>query len=304
VHCLGVVLCLTADALDELRQRSNRVLFVIHNSSPVKDRHVTAPCRCCLLNRFGQHQVPDVPIRCDASVWQRILLRSLNESLAMNTLRRLAALLAVLAMSGGTAMAVDKPDYEIIGKSGDIEYRRYAPYVIAETRIDGDWSANRAGNEGFRRLVAFISGNNARRGKIAMTAPVAQSRGETIAMTAPVGQSANDGDWLVYFVMPPGAALEDLPEPRDPRIELKAVPAKTVAALRYSGSWSEKKYQAQERRLLEAIAGDGIEAVSQPEFARYNAPFVPSFFRRNEILVTVDRVPESVAGDWQVALAR
>lgn len=201
-------------------------------------------------------------------------------------------------------MAVDTPDYEVIGNAGGIEYRQYAPYVIAETRMPGDWSANRAGNEAFRRLVAYISGNNERRGKIAMTAPVAQSRGDKIAMTAPVSQAAAGDDWLVYFVMPPGAAIDELPLPRDPRIELRQVPARTVAALRYSGSWSERRYRAQEKRLLATLRETGIEALSAPEFARYNAPFVPSFLRRNEILVTVDRVPRAASEDWQVAVAR
>ena len=228
----------------------------------------------------------------------------MDEYFAMNKLWKPLALTAALIMSGGTAMATQTPDYTVIGKSGDVEYRQYTPYVIAETRIPGDWSANRAGNEGFRRLVSYISGNNEARGKIAMTAPVAQSRGEKIAMTAPVSQATSGEDWVVHFIMPPGASLDELPQPRDPRIELKQVPARVVAALRYSGSWSERRYQAQEQRLLASLNAAEVEALSAPEFARYNAPFVPTFFRRNEILVTIDRVPESVAEGWQVALAR
>lgn len=201
-------------------------------------------------------------------------------------------------------MAIDTPEYTVIGKTGDVEYRQYAPYVIAETRIPGDWPAKRAGNEGFRRLVSYISGKNEARGKIAMTAPVAQSRGEKIAMTAPVSQASADGDWIVNFVMPPGMSLQELPLPKDTRIELKEVPARTVAAWRYSGNWGARRYQAQEQRFLDALASADVEVTSAPEFARYNAPFVPTFFRRNEILVDVNRVPDSLADDWQVALAR
>ena len=201
-------------------------------------------------------------------------------------------------------MAIEKPSYTVIGAVGDVEYRQYAPYVVAETRVSGDWSANAAGNEGFRRLVKYISGDNQAGGKIAMTAPVAQSRGEKIAMTAPVSQASADGDWAVTFVMPADRTLETLPQPRDPRIELKLVPERTVAVLRYSGSWSQRRYLKEEQRLLNALDSMGIEPLTAPEFARYNAPFMPSFFRRNEIIVDVDKVPDSLAENQQVAFAR
>jgi hypothetical protein len=222
----------------------------------------------------------------------------------MNDLWKRWALFAALVQFGGTAMAIEKPDYTVIGTADDVEYRHYAPYVVAETRIPGDWSANRAGNEGFRRLVSYISGNNNARGKIAMTAPVAQSRGEKIAMTAPVSQASAGEEWVISFVMPSDYTLDSLPQPRDSRIELKKVPARTVAVWRYSGNWSQARYRQQERRLLASLAAAGIDAISAPEFARYNAPFVPTFFRRNEILVTVTRVPEALADGQELALAR
>ena len=213
-------------------------------------------------------------------------------------------LIAALTFIGGQVMAIEKPNYTVIGTVGDIEYRQYAPYIVAETRIPGDWSANSAGNEGFRRLVKYISGNNDARGKIAMTAPVAQSRGEKIAMTAPVSQASTGADWAVSFVMPSGYTLDTLPAPRDPRIELKLIPARTVAVLRYSGSWSQRRYLKEEQRLLSGLEAKGVQPQTAPEFARYNAPFMPSFFRRNEIIVDVDRVPEDLSAEQQVAFAR
>jgi hypothetical protein len=222
----------------------------------------------------------------------------------MDTRWQRLALLLALALGGGQTMAIEKPQYTVIGSHGDVEYRHYAPYIVAETRIPGDWPASRAGNEGFRRLVAYISGNNDARGNIAMTAPVAQSRGEKIAMTAPVGQAAVGEDWVVTFVMPSSYSLEDLPSPRDTRIALKRIPARTVAVWRYAGNWGQRRYAQQEKRLVDALRAAGVSALSAPEFARYNAPFVPTFFRRNEILVTVDRVPDALAVDGRVALAR
>jgi hypothetical protein len=35
------------------------------------------------------------------------------------------------------------------------------------------------------------------------------------------------------------------------------------------------------------VARAGLEVVGEPVFARYNAPFVPGFMRRNEVLLGV-----------------
>ncbi|MCW8984183.1 MAG: heme-binding protein [Thermoanaerobaculales bacterium] len=61
----------------------------------------------------------------------------------------------------------------IVADHGDFEIRRYAPMILAETRVDSDFE--KAGNEAFRRLFGYISGDNAARAKIEMTAPVALS---------------------------------------------------------------------------------------------------------------------------------
>ena len=212
--------------------------------------------------------------------------------------------LLLIVLSGGYAMAIEQPRYEIIATDGDIEFREYAGYVVAQTRLPGDWSANAAGNEAFRRLVGYIGGNNQGQRKIAMTAPVAQSRGEKIAMTAPVSQTSAAGDWLVSFVLPSEYTLDTAPLPRDPRIELVTVEPRIVAALRYSGNWSERRYKAFEQKLLSQLADAGAVTTGAAEFARYNAPFVPWFFRRNEILVGVEQLPAQLQTEARLEVAQ
>ncbi len=66
-----------------------------------------------------------------------------------------------------------------------------------------------------------------------------------------------------------------------------------MAVHRYSGGWSEERYDAHEKILLDSLATDRVETVGAPVFARYDAPFTPWFLRRNEVMIEVDwRDPE------------
>lgn len=203
----------------------------------------------------------------------------------------LVALAAVMVASwGASAMATEEPAFRLVEKSGGFELREYPPYCVAETLVEGS-SFESAGNEAFRRLVRYIGGDNRARGKIAMTTPVTQEKGEKIAMTAPVAQEAEGNAFRVAFVMPAAYTLETLPQPNDPRIELRVVPARLVAAWRYSGRWTEARFRDNEQRLRAEMARRGLTAAGAPIIARYDPPFVPWPFRRNEVLVPVRRAP-------------
>ena len=121
-----------------------------------------------------------------------------------------------------------------------------------------------------------------------MTAPVSQSSaGEKIRMTAPVGQQNIEGKWAVSFMMPAAYTMETLPEPVDPEITLRQVPARRMAVVRYSGFWSEKAYLRFMSKLELWISANGLTTVGEPIWARYNPPFTLWFLRRNEILIPV-----------------
>ena len=201
----------------------------------------------------------------------------------MRQSRIIILLLGVL--TGAAAMALEKPQYTVLSATSDYELRQYQPFVVAATRVRADFEA--AGNEGFRRLLRYISGHNQASDKIAMTAPVGQTRGQKIAMTAPVNQRAEDGEWLVTFMMPSQFTLAGLPHPRDERVSLQQVPGRLMASLRYSGRWTEKRYERYLSRLQTALADAGLSIVGEPELARYDPPFMPWPFRRNEVLIPV-----------------
>lgn len=184
-------------------------------------------------------------------------------------------------------MATEEAVYTVEKKDGDFEVRVYAPQVVAEVVVDG--TMEDAGNQAFRPLFNYISGANRAQGKIAMTAPVAQQReGEKIAMTAPVGLSAASNQWAVTFMMPANTTLESLPQPTDEKVRLRAVPVRRMAAVRYSGTWSRKRYDLNLARLHAWMQANGLAAAGDPIWARYNPPFTPWFLRRNEILLVVE----------------
>ncbi|MBT1071286.1 heme-binding protein [Geobacter chapellei] len=183
-------------------------------------------------------------------------------------------------------MATEEAPYTLL-KSDDIfELRDYPPQILAEIIVDGDLKG--AGNKAFRPLFRYISGDNKSRKKITMTAPVSQEQeGEKIAMTAPVSQQSIQGKWAVSFMMPASFTMETLPVPDDPKIKLRQVPGRRVAAVRYSGSWSEEKYLLNKDKLEKWIKDNRYTVTGEPIWARYNPPFTLWFMRRNEIMIPV-----------------
>jgi hypothetical protein len=201
---------------------------------------------------------------------------------------------AVLLLFGGSAMAIEEPKYEVVKTYPDFELRRYAPELLAETEVKGGF--DQVGNKAFRILADYIFGNNRKEEKISMTAPVtqepAQGGREKIPMTAPVTQQPKDdngssGTFVVSFVMPAHFTSQTLPKPVDPRVHIREVPARLMAARRYSGFWTEENYRDNEKTLLEAVKKAGLEPIGPPIYARYNSPFSLWFMRRNEVLVQV-----------------
>jgi hypothetical protein len=187
-----------------------------------------------------------------------------------------------------SAIAVEKAKYAVLEKEDDFEIRQYDPQIVAETFVAG--ALEDVGNEGFRRLYAYISGDNQKKQSISMTAPVGQeTSSEKIAMTAPVSQEKKDTQWRVIFTMPAEYTLETLPEPTDERVKLAEEPGRWMAAVRYSGTWSEEGYRKNKALLEEYIRSRGLTKAGAAVWARYDPPFMPWFLRRNEVLIPVEK---------------
>lgn len=183
-------------------------------------------------------------------------------------------------------MAIEEAEYTVLLKDNEIEIRDYSASIVAEVIINDSFED--ASNLAFRKLFKYISGENSSRNKIAMTAPVSQeAQSEKIEMTAPVSQSATGQGWAVSFMMPASFTMETTPLPVDKSIKLREIPAHRAAAIRYSGTWSKKRYEEYLNILQKWVEQNNLETTGQPVWARYNAPFVPWFMRRNEILIPV-----------------
>ena len=196
-------------------------------------------------------------------------------------MRRFLLLLTLAAMPL-LSHAIEEPDYEVIRKFDNVELRRYAPYVVAEVVLET--SAEHAGSQAFPILAGYIFGKNKGEKKFAMTAPVTQTVAPMrIDMAVPVTQAAVAGGMLVQFVLPKGVTLATAPEPIDPRVQLRLVPAGRWAVIRYSGTWSRSNYLEHLGELKAALDAAAVATQGEPVLARYNAPYTPWFMRRNEI---------------------
>lgn len=186
----------------------------------------------------------------------------------------------------GNAMAAEEAKYNVLLEQDGFELREYESHILAETSVDGEFED--AGNEAFGRLFRYISGNNKQQQKVAMTSPVGQEpASQKIVMTSPVGQQKQDGKWVVSFMMPASFTLETTPEPKDPSVSIREVPARLIAAVSYSGSWNEKSYRRNLEKLQDWMVNNRLTPLGEPIWARYDPPYMPWFLRRNEILLPV-----------------
>ena len=163
-------------------------------------------------------------------------------------------------------MALEEPTYEVLLTVGEVEFRRYEPYMLAEVTVDGDAKDRSA----FKILAGYIFGDNDAAEKMNMTAPV-ETRGADYA-----------------FVMERKYSRESLPQPNDENIRIVERQSRVVAAVRFSGRWTQGNFRKHEQELVEALVAMGVKTTGAPELARYNAPFTPWFLRRNEIVIPVD----------------
>ena len=147
------------------------------------------------------------------------------------------------------------------------DIRRYHSCVMADVIVNSDYA--KAANLGFRPLVTYISQNN-----IAMTAPVLQ-------------EEKGHGSWIVSFVMPANARIEDLPLPKNSKVTLRTISEHTAAALSFRGFTSEATIAKREAELCDALKLSDFKATGAMRIARFDPPWKPAFARHNEVVIPI-----------------
>ena len=183
------------------------------------------------------------------------------------------------------------------GPAKTVEIRRYAPYIIASFTADADSTMRESLGKGFMSVAGYIFGKNQAKAseasstKVAMTSPVVS---EKVAMTSPVVSENSGVDaYTVSFIMPSEYTMATLPTPTDPRVTLKEVPSRTLAALRWRGpSVKEEVMMSYAAELRSALEKEGIKmttgsADAPPILFQYHPPFAPPWMRINEVLFEV-----------------
>lgn len=167
---------------------------------------------------------------------------------------------------------VEKPAHKTLESDGDFEVRDYPEMLVAEVSVGGDRAA--ALDQGFGQLTDYI---------------FAKSRdGDRVAMTAPVlSSSGGGGAWLTRFVMPAHFTRATLPQP-GPGLAITSVPARKVAAIRFSGVADEAAMAEREAQLRSWVGAKKYKVTGEIERAFYNSPFVPGPVRRTELLIPIE----------------
>lgn len=167
---------------------------------------------------------------------------------------------------------IEHAPYSLIQSDGNFEIRHYDQMLLVSTTMNSE--KGRSSNDtAFKRLFAYISGEN--------------SKGQDISMTAPVFMD-QDKATKMSFVLPEDFRIETAPAPRDPNVSLERVNDYTVAAIRFSGWLDEDTIESKKSELLAWLNEQDIKAIGQPIIAGYDPPSSIPFFRRNEVLIPIE----------------
>lgn len=198
--------------------------------------------------------------------------------------------------------ALERPTYAVIETLDEVEIRRYEPYLIAETIVDGV-GFREPTRDGFRACAGYIFGKNQKRisswrsssepEKMAMTAPVRVAGDSAAVSVSGGGGGRSSKKTKVSFVIGRQYSTSTAPKPLDRNVKVRQVPAHTLAVRTFSGPPPKDSRVEKERAKIEqALAKAGKEVPSSDQETLvygYHDPFItPNFLRRNEVALVIE----------------
>ncbi|RXN06255.1 kinesin KIF25 [Labeo rohita] len=164
-------------------------------------------------------------------------------------------------------------------KGEDYEVRTYHTTNWVSTAVTG-MEQDSALSTGFRRLFKYIQGNNEKKSKVEMTAPVS-------CLIEPGAGPACESTFTVSFYIPEEHQA-DPPKPTDPDVFIENRKELTVFVRTFGGFANSESCRAELLNLIESLKRDGMKFKEAPFYrAGYDSPFKLTN-RRNEVWLIKD----------------
>jgi len=113
-----------------------------------------------------------------------------------------------------------------------------------------------------------------------------------IAMTAPVISDCPSDDLETYnisFVMPSEYSMKDLPQASAENVSIQKEVLGEVAVFAFGGWATESRSKSFQKKFARLLQQNSIETSGGFMVAQFNAPYVLSVFRKNELMVRINR---------------
>ena len=164
-----------------------------------------------------------------------------------------------------------EPSFDILKKSKNIEVRLYKENIIAKTSVPIE--DDKIDNSMFRTLASYIFGENERRQRIPMTAPVTTIK--------------NEETYDMIFYMLNVENIDELPNPTNPNIEFEKLNLGKCVSISFSWLTNDFRVKYYKKQLKKYVEDNGYTAISPFMLNRYDSPWTLPWNRRNEILVKI-----------------
>jgi len=185
---------------------------------------------------------------------------------------------------------IDCPAFDVVKTTDAYEVRKYPGELKWTTTTVTGLTYDAAVSAGFERLFGYISGANAKREKIEMTAPV---RVRVVPGEGPFCESNFTVSFFVPFAPDGGRATQiDPPKPVDERVKNEVDACAFTARVKTFGGWArETSILAAATDLSDALRADGeVDAANAGKdqffYAGYDSPFTIAG-RHNEVWFVV-----------------